>query len=86
MGPRLAALQKTSLIGLRRSEEELAYFPLESQRQMLAPGGSVAAALAAVQEVQQGLGIVREGAPLPALSDRAVGMALQLAASMSAPK
>ena len=86
MGPRLAALQKTSLIGLRRSEEQLAYFPLESQRQMLAPGGSVAVALAAVQEVQQDLGMVREGAPLPALSDRAVGMALQLAASMSAPK
>jgi hypothetical protein len=53
---------------------------------MLAPGGSVAAGMAALQQVQQELGIVRAGAPLPEVSDALVRRALQLGASVSAPK
>jgi NitT/TauT family transport system substrate-binding protein len=82
----LAALLKTSPTGVRRSEDDLGYFPLERQGEMLAEGGAVATALAAVQEVQEGLGMVRQGAPLPQVSDAVVRRALQLAASSSAPK
>lgn len=82
----LAGLQGVSESALRASREGLAFFPLRQQRQMLAPDGSVAAGLATMQRVQQELGIVREGAPLPAVSEALVIRALQLEASLSAPK
>jgi NitT/TauT family transport system substrate-binding protein len=85
-GKTLAALQRTSVSGLRRVERSLRYYPLVQQRQLLAEGGSVAEALEAVQEVQQDLGMVRDDAPLPAVSDALVETALQLAARASAPK
>jgi hypothetical protein len=43
-------------------------------------------ALAAVQEVQRDLGMVREDAPLPSVNGALVERALQLAARVSAPK
>jgi NitT/TauT family transport system substrate-binding protein len=85
-GKILAALQKTSVSGLRRVERSLRYYPLVQQRQLLDEGGSVAEALAAVQEVQLDLGMVRDDAPLPEVSGAIVESALQLAARASAPK
>jgi NitT/TauT family transport system substrate-binding protein len=82
----LARLQKVSVTGLRRAEAGLLFFPLAQQRSMLAPGGSVAAGLAAVQRVQQDLGIVGAGALMPAVSDELVERALQLAVNTEAPK
>ena len=46
----------------------------------------MAAGLAAIQQVQQELGIVRAEAPLPAVSDALVRRALQLGVNASAPK
>ena len=82
----LAALQGVSQSAVRSAQDSLGLFPLQQQRAMLAPGGSVAAGMAALQATQQELGIVRQGAPLPAVSDALVGRALQLGASVSAPK
>ena len=85
-GTSLAALQKTSVSGLRRVERLLRFYPLVQQQELLAPGGGVEEALAAVQEVQRDLGMVREDAPLPAVSGALVQSALQLATRASAPK
>jgi NitT/TauT family transport system substrate-binding protein len=82
----LASLQKVSGSAVRRAEQLTHYTPLEQQREMLAPGGSVVVALETVQEVQQDLGIVPADAPLPAVSNALVARALQLAASTSEPK
>jgi NitT/TauT family transport system substrate-binding protein len=82
----LAGLQGVSESALRRAQESLVIFPLTQQQGMLAPGGSVAATLAELQGVQQELGIVGPGAPLPGVSDVVVRRALQLGASVSAPK
>jgi NitT/TauT family transport system substrate-binding protein len=85
-GPILAGLQNTSVSGLRRVERSLLYFPLDRQGHRLGEGGEVAAALAAVQEVQRDLGIVRADAPLPAVSGALVEQALQLGSRLSPPK
>ena len=82
----LAALQGVSESAIQRSQESLGIFPLAQQQQMLAPGGSIAAGMEALQQVQQELGIVRAGAPLPEVSDALVRRALQLGTSVSAPK
>jgi NitT/TauT family transport system substrate-binding protein len=82
----LAGLQGVSASALRQAQNSLAFFPLSQQMAMLAPGGSVATGMAAVQQVQEELGIVRAGAPLPGVSDALVRRALQLGTSLSVPK
>ena len=82
----LAGLQGVSESALRKAQDSLGFFPLSQQKEMLAQGGSVAAGLVAIQQVQQELGIVRAEAPLPAVSDALVRRALQLGVNASAPK
>lgn len=82
----LAAIQKVSASAVRSAQALTHYTPLEQQRELLAPGGSLEASLQTVQQVEQGLGIVSADAPLPEVSHALVERALQLEARMSAPK
>jgi len=58
-----------SLGEFRQARRGLLMVPLVQQRLLLAPGGLIARNLRAVQAVQQHLGIVAPGSPLPEVQD-----------------
>ncbi len=59
------------------AERGLVYFSLREQLPMLAPGGTLARNLEAVQNVQQQLRLVNPGSPLPRVSDGLLREALR---------
>lgn len=61
----------------QQAERGLVYFNLPQQRAMLAPGGTLARNLQAVQRVQVQLGLIRPGSPLPIVSDAPLKAALR---------
>jgi NitT/TauT family transport system substrate-binding protein len=72
----MARREQLSPAEFRAAESGLIYFSLEQQLAMLSPGGVIAANLAAVQRVQQQLGLSRPDAPLPTVEVRFVEAAL----------
>ena len=60
-----------------RAEQGLVYPSLTEQRAMLLPGGLLQRNLQAVHRVQEHLGLLTPGSPLPSVSDAAVTAALR---------
>ena len=75
----MAAREELSVARFREAERGLLYPDLVEQVRLLKPGGVLERNLAAVQRVQQALGLVKAGAPLPRVDDQPLRLALQAA-------
>lgn len=73
----MAARQSSTAEAFRETEKGLVYTPLAQQRPMLVPDGKLARNLAAVQAVQEKLGLIPAKAPLPAVSTAPIDLALR---------
>ena len=72
----MAFREKLSVLRFRAAEKGLLYPSLREQVPLLEPGGVLAENLAAVQEVQVQMGLVKAGAPLPRVDDEPLRQAL----------
>lgn len=72
----MAFREKLSVARFRAAERGLSYASLREQLPLLEPGGVLAENLAAVQQVQAQLGMVKPGAPLPRVDDEPLRQAL----------
>ena len=73
----MAAREQLSVQRFREAERGLLYPDLVAQVRLLQPGGVLERNLAAVQRVQQKLGLVKPGAPLPRVDDQPLLEALR---------
>ena len=72
----MASRENLSVSRFREAERGLLYPSLREQGPLLEPGGVLAENLAAVQQVQVQLGLVKAGAPLPRVDDEPLRQAL----------
>ena len=75
--PLMARRERLTADEFSRVEKGLVYTPLAQQGPMLRPGGTLQRNLQAVHRVQEHLGLLTPGTPLPSVSDAAVSAALR---------